>query len=238
MKPSILRIVLFFAFAFLAILIPNGIGWLIKSAYPTALSQAFDHHLAGILIGIGVYTLLYGFFLFRIGSWAARIFPSASHVPISEELLKKRLFEINQLDLPFHIREGKKGMLIAEWKIADAKWATILEQGGLKILHQIYLKLDPQEFKVRVQDREKRISWSHGLGATGFSFSFFRGINFFQYERGAALGLFYQEGKWSVSPVYNYRFLLSEMKNPIIEVITHSGWIFSPVVTFFRVLGG
>ncbi len=158
MKSNVVRVVVFFLCAFLAILLPNGIGWLIKSHYPDLLSQAFGRHLTGILIGIGIYASLYGLFLYRLGSWASQVFPSSSQSPISEDLLKKRLLELNQLDLPFHLREGKKGFLIAEWKIADAKWATILEQGGLKILHQIYLKLDPREYKVR-GEKNFLVSW-------------------------------------------------------------------------------
>jgi hypothetical protein len=73
-------------------------------------------------------------------------------------------------------------------------------------------------------------------GVVGWSWSFFRGINFFQYERGVQVGLFFKDGQWTKA--YNYRFNLAEMKNPLIEVIAGSGWTFAPVVTFFRPLGG
>jgi hypothetical protein len=51
------------------------------------------------------------------------------------------------------------------------------------------------------------------------------------------MGLFYKDGRWTTT-AYNYRFLLSEMKNSLIEVTIESGWTFAPVVTFFRPLGG
>jgi hypothetical protein len=35
---------------------------------------------------------------------------------------------------------------------------------------------------------------------------------------------------------YDYRFLLSEMKAPLVEVIAGSGWRFTPVVTLSRPL--
>ena len=112
-----------------------------------------------------------------------------------------------------------------------------MEVGGLTKAHQVCLELDPGRHRVLAQDREWTVSWSGGVAGLGWSWSFFRGISFFQYECGAAVGLFFQDGRWTTT-AHDYRFDLAEMKNPLIRAVVESGWTFAPVVTFFRPLGG
>jgi hypothetical protein len=88
---------------------------------------------------------------------------------------------------------------------------------------------------VLAQDRDRTISWGGGVARLGGSWSFFRGITFFQYERGALFGLFFKDGHWTTT-AYDYRFCLAEMKNPLIQAVVGSGWTFAPVVTFLRPL--
>ncbi len=201
------------------------------------MSRLISQHLGVFSLGLGLYLLLWFYFLVRGGTWATRIPPPPGIPPVPVETLRARLLAINDLNLPFQIREEPTGRLVAEWRIADAHWMGILEAGGLRKAHWIYMELDARAHKVRAQDRERTISWSGGTPRVGWSLSFFRGINFWQYERGAAVGLFFKEGTWTTR-AYTYRFSLTEMKNPLIEVIVQSGWTFAPVITFFRPVGG
>jgi hypothetical protein len=176
--------------------------------------------------------------LFRGGAWAASIAPAPGVAPVSAETLRARLLAVNDFDLPFQVREeGRRGRLVAEWRIAVARWLGLMEAGGLTAAHQVHLELDLKAHRVLAQDRAWAISWSAGVPHLGRSWSFFRGINFFEYERGALVGLFFKDGRWTTT-AYNYRFHLAEMKNPLIQAIVESGWTFAPVVTFFRLLGG
>ena len=197
----------------------------------------FSQHLGVFFLGLGVYLPLYSYFLFRGGAWAARVPPAPGVPPVPVETLRARLLAVNDFDLPFQVREESNGRLVAEWRIADARWMELLEAGGLHKAHWIYMELDPSERKVRAQDRDRTVSWSGGVSRFGWSFSFFRGISFSQYERGAAVGLFFKDGEWTTT-AYNYRFSLPEMKNPLIEAVVQSGWTFAPVITFFRPIGG
>jgi hypothetical protein len=190
------------------------------------------------LLGVAGYLLLWFAFLFRGGAWAGSIVPAPGVAPVSADTLRTRLLAVNDLDLPFQVRPAKhEGQLVAEWRIADARWVGLMEVAGLTKAHQVYLELDPSTHKVRAQDRDRTISWSGEVARLGWSGSFFRGINFFQYERGFAAGLFFKDGRWTTT-AYNYRFHLPEMKNPLIQAIVESGWTFAPVVTFSRPLGG
>jgi hypothetical protein len=200
------------------------------------LTILFTRYLPLALLGLAGYLLLWFALLFRGGAWAASIPPAPGVVPVPAEMLRARLLAVNDLGLPFQVREERPGgRLVAEWRIADARWVGLMEAGGLTKAHQVYLELDPGTHTVRAQDRDRTISWSGGVAHLGWSGSFFRGISFFQYERGVAVGLFFKDGRWTTT-AYDYRFQLAEMKNPLIQAIVEGGWTFAPVITFFRPL--
>jgi hypothetical protein len=191
------------------------------------MESFFSDHLVLTLIGIALFLVLWIYFLFRGGTWAARIDAAPGTSPAPASTLRRRLMEVNALKLPFQMREEPDGRLVAEWRIADANWIGLLHAGGLHKAHWIYLTLDPARHVVRARDRSRDISWSGDTARVGWAFSFFRGISFFEYERGAAVGLFFKDGHWTTT-AYNYRFLLAEMKNPLIEAVVQSGWTFAP----------
>ena len=101
------------------------------------------------------------------------------------------------------------------------------------------MELDPERHRVRSLDEHRTVSWGGGIAQVSRSY-FFRGISFFEYSRGALLGLFFRDGRWTTK-AYDYRFVLSEMKAPLVEATVGSGWTFTPVVTlsrpFARLLG-
>jgi hypothetical protein len=200
------------------------------------MTLLFTRHLLPVLLGGTGFFLLWLALLFRGGAWAASIAPAPDAAPVPAATLRARLLAINDLGLPFRVHaEGRRGRLVAEWRIADARWIGLMEVGGLAKAHQVYLELDSGTHRVLAQDRDRTVSWGGGVAHLGWSWSFFRGINFFHYERGAAVGLFFKDGRWTTT-AYDYRFHLPEMKNPLIQAIVASGWTFAPVVTFFRPL--
>jgi hypothetical protein len=215
-----------------------GLPFVVENPEKGLMTLLFTRHLLTAVLGVAGFFLVWLALLFWGGSWAGSLVPSPDLAPVPAEALRARLLAVNDLGLPFRVREERPGgRLVAEWRIADARWLGLTEVGGLTKSHQIYLELDPRTHKVRAQDRDRTISWSGGVARLGWSWSFFRGINFFQYERGIAVGLFFKDGRWTTT-AYDYRFQLAEMKNPLIQAVVESGWTFAPVVTFFRPLGG
>jgi len=208
--------------------------FLVENAEKGPVGRLFSRHLSLMLLGILGFFLLWFALLMRAGSWAGSISPAPGVAPVQAEALRARLLAVNDLGLPFRVREeGRR--LVAEWRIADACWVGLMEMGGLTSAHQICLELDPRTHRVLAQDRDRTVSWRAGAACLGGSWSFFRGINFFQYDRGALVGLFFKDGGWATT-AYDYRFHLAEMKNPLIQAIVGSGWTFAPVVTFIRPL--
>jgi hypothetical protein len=194
----------------------------------------FSESTGVALAGLGLYILALGVLMVRGGSWAAEIAPPAQSAPVPAETLRSRILALNDLDLPFHLRE-ESNRLVAEWRIADARWIGLMEAGGLHDVHRIYMELDPERHRVRSLDEHQTVSWGGGIAQVSGPYSFFRGIAFFEYSRGAHLGLFFSNGRWTMK-AYDYRFLLSEMKTPLVEVTVGSGWTFTPVVTLSRPL--
>jgi hypothetical protein len=194
----------------------------------------FTEHLGVVLAGLGLYTLVFGIFMARGATWAAEIAPRPNTAPVTAKTLRSRILALNDLDLPFQVREEADG-LVAEWRIADDRWIGLMEAGGLHDVHRIYLALDPVRERVRSLDVRRTVEWGAGIAEVSASFSFFRGISFFDYERGAQLGLFFRDGRWTTR-AYDYEFVLSEMKTPLVQAIVGSGWRFTPVVTRSRTL--
>lgn len=195
----------------------------------------FTEHLGVVLAGLALYTLVFGIAMARGGSWAAEIAPRPRTAPVTAKTLRSRMLALNDLDLPFQVREEANG-LVAEWRIADERWIGLMEAGGLHDVHRIHMELDPERQQVRSLDVRRTVEWSAGLAEISASFSFFRGISFFEYDRGAQLGVFFRDGRWTTK-AYDYEFVLSEMKTPLVQAIVGSGWRFTPVVTLSRPLG-
>lgn len=194
-----------------------------------AIYVLFTEHLGLVLLGLALYSAAYLYFMARGATWAAELAPAPGVAPVAAEELRSRILALNDLDLPFHVREEPGGRLVAEWRIADERWVGVLEAGGLRQAHRIHMALDPGAHRVRSVDEHRRVSWEAGIGRLTGSASWFRGITFHQYERGLQVGLFFRNGRWTTT-AYDYRFLLSEMKAPLVEVVTGSGWHFSPVL--------
>lgn len=176
----------------------------------------------------------------RLASWASKISADPNANPVTADELKERLLKMNTYDVPFGVsKEERADELIAEWKYADAKWVGIMYAGGLRATYRLRLRIDRDERRVRAQEMSSTISWNIGACApvvASLKWSYFKGINFFQYDKSAALGLLFKDGTLKFDHAYKYRFVTSEIKNPIIDIVTGSGWDFVPVLTFIRLL--
>jgi hypothetical protein len=202
------------------------------------ITLLYTRHLPSTSLGVLGFSLLWYVLLSRCSSWATSLAPPPGVTPAEPQTLRDRLLAVNDLGLPFRVREvGRRGRLMAEWRIGDARWLGLTEAGGLTRAHQVYLDLDPNTHMVRAIDVDRTVSWRAGFTQMSWSWTFFQGINFFHYERGALVGLFFKDGGWTTT-AYDYRFQLAEMRNPLIHAIVGSGWTFAPVVSFFRPLGG
>ena len=157
--------------------------------------------------------------------------PGVAPVPPTE--LQQRLLGLNNDQVPFTVTPGpggEDGDVVAEWKIVDAKWLEIFAQAGLEKTHRIYLSFDVKGNEVRVLEESWDVQWRAGVPEISLSAEAFRGRTMGSKSFGTGYA-FKGINPLDYGQVYNYRFDVSEMKDPIAEVVTGSGWTFRPVVS-------
>ena len=159
--------------------------------------------------------------------------PKEGVAPVPPEELTSRLLALNNDQVPFAVSSGaggKEGDVIAQWKIVDAQWYEIFAKASLEKSHKIYLTLDRASNEVRVLEESWEVEWRAGVPSLSFSAEAFRGRTMGTKSFGTAYA-------WKgVNPldygqVYEYRFDVGEMKDPIAEVVTAAGWTYRPVTT-------
>src|SRR5262249_12389487 len=121
-----------------------GLPFVVGNPDEGVMAVLFTRHLPAAVLGIVGFFLVWLALLFRGGSWAGSLTPVPGGSPLPAEALRARLLAVNDLGLPFRVREERPGgRLVAEWRLADARWLGLMEVGGLTKAHQIYLELDP-----------------------------------------------------------------------------------------------
>ena len=199
-----------------------------------------NKYLWHMVIFILIYTAIQFPIWNRVASWAAAIRPKPGIPPVSEPELRQRLLAINTMDVPFHVVEKKGKKLDVVWRLADAKWVGLLTANKVSRVEIMRLRLSDRDKSCRALEISKAVKASAD-GTTlqfAFSFSFFRGIVFGQWEYEKQFGLIFKDGSLTFDTAYEYKFSLNELKNPIVNIVVSSGWSFKPVLFFSRILGG
>lgn len=187
-----------------------------------------DHRLSILFASILVYALFWLMVIFKGGTWVAVVHPRHGASPAPARELKDRLLEINQLDVPFNIVEKGPDRLTAEWRL-DKKWQGIFAKENIQWVVAIDMKLGNRS--VSVIERKRKLTKEQGVWGWKAQFELFRGITFKSYESGATYGLSFSDNQFKVTG-YQYRFNIQELKNPLIEVVTNSGWKWEPHIFF------
>jgi hypothetical protein len=154
--------------------------------------------------------------------------PAASVPVLSPDLVKEKLLAVNRPTAPYRVIDGAAdGVdLVAEWKVVDAQWHGIFEKAGYKKTFRILLKLDPQRHEVRAQDREFEVEWSAGVPKLSIAASGFKGQT---QEVSFGTGYAFTE-ELKPGLVYKYRFNTKEIKTPLQEAVTSTGWTYKGVL--------
>jgi hypothetical protein len=175
-----------------------------------------------------------------VGSWAASVYPRPGVLPVSESELRQRLLAINDLDVPFKVSERKDGKLDVTWRLADAKWAGLMNANKVNQVQIIRLRLSEKDRACRAVDIIKSLRATADGLSMGFSlsFSFFRGIILGQWEYEKQHGLIFKDDGLTFDTAYEYEFRHEELKNPIVNIVVQSGWQYKPVMFISKILGG
>jgi hypothetical protein len=136
--------------------------------------------------------------------------------------------------------EKRGGKMEATWRLADAKWAGVLTLNKVTELRVIQLRPCAERKICRAVDIGKSVRATGDGLEMGFSLSgyFFRGIVFGQWEFERQYGFTFRDGTIRFEKVYEYKFSQEELRRPIVELVTASGWEYRPVLFISRILGG
>ena len=230
------RIAILFIYAFASMTFPVVLLLAINQYTGQALTSWIENNFAVTILGYLAYGFAQVFLIFpTMGSWATAVKPR-SKVSLPIEELRKRLLSLNDDKLPFAVVQDSKdpNRIIASWKIADEKWIELFAARGLRMQYELRMKLVEEKGVVKAQDNFRKFEYVGRVGGKGIKlgsgFSFSKGISLFRYERGLQYGVIYKDGQLKIDYAYNYTFNMAEVKNPIIEIVTGSGWEFRPVV--------
>lgn len=187
--------------------------------------------VAGSMIVVLVAIAVLWFF--KMSAWASEVPAATTAAPATASALRDRLMAINNLDVPFTITPSPDdaAQLIATWRYADAKWMDMARVHGMRRTHRIILNLDEGDATVRPTEQFSLMDWSAGAGGGQFRWETARGITFFQVEHQRVFGLQLDSAlKFKPNLSYSYTFNLQEMKAPLIQAVTQSGWRWRPVM--------
>ncbi|MEO7998017.1 MAG: hypothetical protein ABI852_11265, partial [Gemmatimonadaceae bacterium] len=174
-----------------------------------------------------------GMWFFRMSMWASEVLPTTDVGPVASEILRERLMAVNKLDVPFAVAPlpDDSSVLVVTWRYADAKWVDLARLRGMKRTHRILMKLDDDKKTVRPTEQFSSLDWSAGNAGGSTRWATARGIVFFQYEHQRVFGLQIDSlNRFTPNLSYSYTFNLQEMKAPLIQAVTQSGWKWRPTL--------
>lgn len=148
--------------------------------------------------------------------------PVAGAAKLAPADLRAALLALNRDSAPWHVRDGaaENCDLVGEWKIVDARWYEIFAKASLKKVFKVLMKLDATGGEVRAVDQEFTVEWRAGVPSLSASVEAFRGQKV-EMSFGTAYGFKEDLG---LGKIYEYRFNTKEIKDPLQQVVTQSGW--------------
>jgi len=180
-----------------------------------------------IAAGVAVWVMLWGMGFFQYLGGKKKT-PSA----ISKNVLKEKILALNSPELPYQITPVKETDFLLEWKIIDAKWYGIFSKEKISRTYSALILLDDARKTVRYYEELGSVEWhigTDGLWKPGIRYSAqaWKGRILFQKSWGAQYGI--KEGG-EFGKVYEYKFDIGYVRDPLRKIVEESGWEFVPVV--------
>jgi len=183
--------------------------------------------LALVAAGAGAYFMLrgLGFFQYMGGK-------KSSLTAVSKEALVNNLLALNDSAKPYHIIRGEDTDLIAEWKFVDASWYGVFSKSRLRGAYRMSLLVDEARRSVRCYEELGSVTWSAGVNGliprVHFQKSFFGGRILYKKEYGKGYGI-KEPRSLKFGKVYDYKFDIDDIRQPVIAAVEESGWEWVPV---------
>lgn len=154
--------------------------------------------------------------------------PQDGVAPRAAADVRAALLAVNRDTAPFVVRDGSPEHvdLVAEWRIVDARWYEIFAKAGMTKAFKVMMRFNPDEHQVRTKDQQWEVTWQAGVPTLSLSAQTQKGqIKEVSWGQGFA---FTEQGQYG--EVYSYKFDTGEIKPPLQEAVTSSGWTWKGVV--------
>jgi len=198
----------------------------------------------GAPVGIGLLVFLATAFLFRGSSWAASAPAATGAAPIPEAELRSRLTAVNRISVPIRIvATDNPSEFIATWRFTDPHWVDLARVRHFQRTHRLRLRLDLVTRSVRVTESDAQWEVATGADMASLKWKAKIGIVLFQRDQRRLYGVqFDGENRVRTDPNHGFELNLTELKVPLMEVVTRAGWTWHPVIwdapTWLRWLTG
>ncbi|TDU28689.1 hypothetical protein DFR24_3064 [Panacagrimonas perspica] len=207
---------------------PKSSGLVTAPGDPLGLERHWPRWLAGMVL----YTLVIVLFFFRASSIATTYGPDAGVATRPAALLKAQLLALNRADLPIKVSPAERpDEVLVDWRFDDATWLDLARVRHVNRVFRYRLRLDESDHTVRVLEYSASFDVSAGWdGTASLNFQAQRGITFFERSSETVFGL--QLGRKPGQPPlhYTWRFDVDEMRIPLRETVTASGWTWKQVM--------
>ncbi len=162
-----------------------------------------------------------------MGFWSGLIgrhSPQPGVAPVSAGQLKANLLALNRPTAPYIIREctaddPENADLVAEWRMREPAWYAAFGTVNLSHSFQVFMRLLPDRNEVQSIDWTWDVTWSGGVPSFSLSKTGERGL---QWEYKTGVRPFYETTPSGERIAY--RFSSSELKKPLHDTVTRSGW--------------
>jgi hypothetical protein len=172
------------------------------------------------------------FWFFKASAWSVRQPPQGAIRPEPASSLRDRLRSLNQQDRPVQVIAPTDGNTVdITWRYGDAQWFDLMRAHKMRRTHKLVLRLDETSHTARVVEYWSAFDASAGPGGLSLKWTAARGMQFFEFEHRRVFGVQLDpSGKATGELSKAYTFNLQELKQPVIEAVTASGWTWQPVM--------
>ena len=169
---------------------------------------------------------------FKASAWSTRTEPAAGVAVLAGDALRSRILDINHADVPVTVTRSADGATLeVTWRYADARWFDLMRVHRMQRAHKLVLDFDEASRTVRVREFVSAFDASAGIDGVKLQWHAARGMQFFQIDNQRVFGAQLDgEGRPTGAMSGGYSFNLQELKGPIIDAVTGSGWTWQPVM--------
>ncbi|MDX3639020.1 hypothetical protein [Streptomyces sp. MB09-02B] len=155
--------------------------------------------------------------------------PASGVAPRSAAEVHAALLDLNRLDLPYVIRDGREegADLVAEWRILDPAWQTFFGRTQGSRVFQVRMRLVPEKNEVRSLDQEYEVTWVGETPRLAVAAEARRGQGH-TVSKSWTLGRG-QDGRLEANETFTFDSF--ELKGPLQDAVLDAGWTWRGVIT-------